>query len=364
MPSFDIRKSMTRNFAKFILALFAGVLVIPSLPAVTIEWDRVDVRKGAKAKVGVTVVDVDGKPLAGVPVTGFFYHDWKMKVNEMTAPTDENGHVWLSGMCDHNEVVVSVEKEGWYKTRYKLDFSGDDYPGDDKIGVKNGKWFPYAVQRTYVFKEKRNPIPMVAFSRHCIDVPDVDKEYGYDLEFGSLVEPYGDGKVADFYLKASWEEKANEVLVTMKMRFPNELDGAYFFPLYTCSELWSPYHADPEKEFQRELAIVAKIEKDEKGHINTYNTIEEYPANQGMIFRTRSVVDETGTLVSAHYGKIYGRLDVGGNNSRDIGIFCPEGILTFFNPVENDTNLEWDGKAHEGLKKGKHRLYNGGQSIY
>ena len=363
MPSFDIRKTMTRYFAKIILALFAGFLFIPSLSAVKIEWDRVDVRKEAEAKVGVTVVDVDGKPLAGVPVIGRFYHDWKMKVNKMTAPTDENGHVWLSGMCDHNDILITVEKEGWYTTSYDLAFSGDDYPGDDKIGVKNGKWFPYAVQRTYVFKEKRNPIPMVAFDT-CFPIPDTKKEYGYDLEYGSLVEPYGDGKVADFYLKGTWWETDRHVHTTMTIRFPNEKDGAYVFPVYTCSELWSPHEADPEAEYVREFTFSCKYEKDPDGPLMRPVEKKMIPESDGLIFRTRSVVDATGTLVSAHYGKIYGGLEVDGRKPDDVSLYGVSRLLLFFNPVENDTNLEWDGKAHEELKKGKHKLFEGKIHVY
>ena len=62
-------------------------------------------------------------------------------------------------------------------------------------------------------------------------------------------------------------------------------------------------------------------------------------------------MDANGTLVSAHYSKIYGQFDIDGQYPETMGIVG--GVTTYFNPVENDTNLECDGKPHPELQKGK-----------
>ena len=50
-----------------------------------------------------------------------------------------------------------------------------------------------------------------------------------------------------------------------------------------------------------------------------------------LVFRTRVVRDKDGKIISANYGKIYGRMDA----FRHFGYTC-----CFFNPVPNDTGLE------------------------
>ena len=50
-----------------------------------------------------------------------------------------------------------------------------------------------------------------------------------------------------------------------------------------------------------------------------------------MVFRTRTRIDETGNLISAHYGKIYGLWEFADMiRVRDM----------FFNMTPNDINLE------------------------
>ena len=66
---------------------------------------------------------------------------------------------------------------------------------------------------------------------------------------------------------------------------------------------------------------------------------EEY-----LTFRSRIVRDDEGKIISSHYGKIIidGTIDYG------IDFDNPErtrvGFIYYFNPNENDRNLEYDGK--------------------
>ena len=58
----------------------------------------------------------------------------------------------------------------------------------------------------------------------------------------------------------------------------------------------------------------------------------EITDNEYLVFRTRTITNETGCLKSAHYGVISGPFRMGSKNIY-IGDAC-------FNPTPNDTNLE------------------------
>ncbi|MCQ2403260.1 MAG: hypothetical protein MJ202_05995 [Lentisphaeria bacterium] len=302
---------------------------------------------GAEAKVCVTVVDADGKPVENaLTLATYRQYNWGL-VNNVEKLTDENGYAELVGRCDYLDADVVVKKEGCYETRVEKCFK--KMGGD--IHVKWGKWHPYGKHLTCVLKEIRNPVPMVVFWRVFMHVPEIGKEFGYDLEYGDFVKPYGDGEVADFQLKIEWEEDDKRIVKKATMTFPNALDGAYVFPLYRASKLRSPYHADMDAQYQKEFVFYSVWVKEKPGRA-WHHIVEEEKLTeaQGMILRTRTKVDANGTLVSAHFSKLYGELATDG--------FTPEeaslgGMSTYFNPVENDTNLEYDGKRHRELQKGK-----------
>lgn len=344
---------MTRHFTQFLPGLFAFCLLVGCLSAAD-GWDNLNKRKGAEAAVNVTIVDDEGKPLVGIPVQGFFYHYRRGKVNKTTVTTDSDGHALLTGICDSYNVNISLEQDGYYETSEKIDMLGKDYPGDNIVGVRDGKWQPYGIQRKMTFKKKRHPIPMLVFSFNEFEAVAQDREYGYDLEYGSFVAPYGDGKVADFYLKYTWEENEKRVLITATLRFPNEKDGAYIIDLDPNAELKSPYHADPDASYDRELVFSTVWTKFPAGNRDRTEYLKTLSKKHGLILRTRSVVDSEGRLLQANYGKFYGEMIVEGHESSHI-FFCGahNGVATYFNPVVNDTNLEFDGKSASALQKGK-----------
>lgn len=306
---------------------------------------------GKEAKLLLRVVDDDGQPVEGAKVTmRFRFIDWG-KINTVVKQTDADGRVEVRGRCADG-FGYTIEKEGWYNSR-----SGVNYMTRDDGGVpyKDGKWLPYGEEKTVHFKKIRRPIPMVVFTRFNFWVPKAEQEYGFDMEYGTLVEPYGPGKVADFYVKYSFPEEEDVFWKIMTITFPNCLDGAYLIDLDEKSKLASPHHADINgdyaKSFTFKFAMDCVWEMDERlgksfmhlrGPIPLCN--EKLAVNQGLILRTRTKVDAEGNLISAHYGKIYGKitLDEGKIQGNESG---PCTVL-FFNPVENDTNLEFDNKDH------------------
>ena len=346
---------MKRHFTQLLPGLFAFLFLSPH----AFGYGRGIFFRlfGAEAKICATVVDDDGKPVEDAEVTATYrlYHTgWGDCVNNVTCLTDAAGRADLAGRCDEFDAGIYVAKEGFYKTHERRTVKSEDNPDGRGIYTKWGKWNPYGVKKTYVLKEIRNPVPMVVFTNVTIHPSALDKEFGYDLEYGDFVKPYGDGEVADFYVKFEWDENDKRTIKKMTMTFPNALDGAYTCPYYEPSQLKSPYRADENATYEKEYVFFTNWEKDRPD--NEYKIVDKYElaGDQGMILRTRTKVDVDGTLVSAHYSKIYGKIAVDGQYPESLKV-SRGGIAIFFNPVENDTNLECDGKPHPELRKGRRK---------
>ena len=337
---------MTKNLAKNTLLTLCCALLFGSMKAEA--YGLLFYLFGAAAKVCVTVVDADGKPVENaLALATYRQYNWGL-VNNVERLTDADGYAELAGRCDDLDARVVITKDGYYKTKERKCFENMD----GEIYAKWGKWHPYGENLTYVLKEIRNPVPLVVFWPVNMRPPELRREFGYDLEYGDYVKPYGDGEEADFYVKFEWDENDKRTIKTMTMTFPNALDGAYICPCYTFSPLRSPYHADKDAQYEKEFVFYTNWEKDRPD--NEYRIVDrhEIAEDQGLILRTRTKVDADGTLVSAHYSKIYGRFAIDGQYPARLEV-SRGGITTYFNPVENDTNLECDGKSHPELRKGK-----------
>jgi hypothetical protein len=234
-----------------------------------------------------------------------------------------------------------------------------------------------------------------------IRLPGPGRDFGFDMEYGDWVEPYGQGKVADFLVRSDWgadtvdggefmeklkrEKRYNGnvhlpkaigqglVSNTLTISFPNCLDGAYPIDL-DDSFLKSPYHADPNgdyiKTFSWKYAIKFKWKGDAGASRRQRVPAAYEPAcderlakGQGLILRTRTRVDAEGNLVSAHYGKIYGEIRLGDDFFPGVPP-CVGSAWLFFNPVENDTNLECDSESFRNWLEAQKRGEPVGAGLY
>ena len=331
---------MTRHFAKFILALFtffASLCLHAGIYEFFFPW------LGAEAKICLRVVDDLGKPVEGAKVTGYFHFTEAMKTRTVRVTTDADGCAELKENCD-NTVAIEITKDGYYQSEEAIDY------GKPGHALKGGKWFPYGELKTYVLKEQRNPVPLYSFFHPSFNVPSADQEYGYDLEYGDLVKPYGEGETADFLIKYTCEKSVGKEVRTLHLLFPNAMDGAYVFSPTKESKLWSPHHADAEAQYTKEIAF--QIVYDTSGKFPTWDEAS-IPRDRAFILRTRSKVDANGTLVSARYGKIYGEVVFVGYEPPVMN----GTLIVYLNPNANDTNLEArDGYIKE-LEKGVERRF-------
>ena len=68
--------------------------------------------------------------------------------------------------------------------------------------------------------------------------------------------------------------------------------------------------------------------------------MDESTPGSNYYFRVRTMLDVKGNVVSAHYGKIYGRFEFG--RYMHAGSLYLKSGTYYFNPAANDRNIEFD----------------------
>ena len=322
-----MRKMMlTILFSDVLLSAFAKVHKFSpefqaTYDAATTPEVQEAMRNGAKARLAYRIVDDEGAPITNVTVYGQWQNDYPRKTWKETFVTDCNGEFVAEDNVG-GRFGFYVKKDGYY-----LSSTGVDFHWRKGVAplVKDGKWQPYGETSTLVLKRKRNPVDAPTLHYSVIDVPATNVWLGLDLETFKWVKPYGDGSHSDMLLRFNSDpiNKYDVNWATMDVSFTNNpYAGFYVLPKDGFSEMKSVYHADTNMAFRTEITYsIGRLPQDD-------NLLDD---GHYMVFRTRTTVDDKGRLVSAHYGKIYGRWGIwGGTRAR----------MMFFNMKPNDTNLE------------------------
>ncbi|MDD2598570.1 MAG: hypothetical protein PHO37_05025 [Kiritimatiellae bacterium] len=231
----------------------------------------------------------------------------------------------------NGELGYYCVKEGFYNTWETKHLSR--FPD---VFVSSGRWQPYGMTNTVVFKRKVNPVAMYVADR-CSDytlLPIVGEPLGFDLTVGDLIVPYGSGKTRDFdvtYIR----DGEGSTFTNQELIFSTHDPFAGFLKVSsdTYSMFKSAYYADTNAVYQKEIRFSFKRLGGTGSYIDGQMKDDEC-----IVLRTRTRIDENGRLIGAHYGKIYGPLFFG------FSLKAPGEmkILHYFNPNENDPNLEAD----------------------
>lgn len=189
-------------------------------------------------------------------------------------------------------------------------------------------------EESVVMRKKKNPIPMFGYGAGVeVKFPAGERngDYGYDMTAGDWVAPLGSGRVADFYVKRDFCE--NPRRTKSAVHFKGKGNGAYKIKAFTGSEFRSCYEANTNAAFKDEFRYEFSLNKERAGHSDMCDC--DY--DECLILRTRCNFDERGTLVSCHYSKIYGKIEI-----------CDRFKFKAyaFNPTPNDPNLEFDVKRN------------------
>lgn len=287
------------------------------------------IRNGAVAKYVYRVVDDEGVPVSNATAHVRFSSYARPQDNaDWRIDTDTNG-IFVAEHRLNEKFTVGIGKAGYYRTYDKIDYFG--MSAEERLSkVKDGKWQPYGETRTVVLKKIRNPIMMRGAPSYVdFKIPVYDKWLGFDFDNNQFVSPYGNGRYSDVLLRFTLKTAAhNDYHMKMEISFTNQLfAGAYNMKKDLKSEMASVYFADKKAAFTQ--LITYQYDRP----ATSCDVVEKLCADEYLVFRTRTEVDDKGNLVAARYGKIYGPWHYVGPRGMSI---C--GV--FFNPTPNDTNLE------------------------
>ena len=281
-------------------------------------------RDGANAKLTFHVTDSKGLNVTNASIRVSFNISLENRT-ERKGKTDENGVFVAEGKTSY-DVECTVEGEGYYKTYFVWQFTLSE--GHD---VKNGKWVPWNPTIEVMLKEKRNPILMYKKWVNA-SIPVVDALVGFDFEKGDWVAPYGRGSKVDMYMRYAEPINVLEKTVerSLTITFPDERDGLSFYRKDEHTDMASIYEAR-DVDYLNPFKFIMKW-KD--GQLVDEKMLDQVDY---LVFRVRTETNENGNIISAHYGKFDGPLRFGVGQERKVSFIC------YFNPTQNDRNLEYGG---------------------
>ena len=275
--------------------------------------------RGPVAKVTIRVVDEDNKGVNGALVkVGFLSNLEKNK--EWVVEGTANSEGKFTAEAKTNGLVGAViTKDGYYE-------STADIPFTKKEG---SRWLPWNVEVIVVLRRIGDPVPMYARNAQ-IQIPQREKNFGFDLIRYDWVMPYGKGKNADFVFKITGSyTNEHDFTRTLTIATPNGCDGLQLVKEDTHygSRLKLPRYA-PETGYTKIVtktitAVPSKPIETDSAEENNY------------VFRTRSQRD--GSTCKAMYGKIIGDFDFSAGEGKKASIR----FRYYLNP-DYSTNLEFN----------------------
>ncbi|MBL9186476.1 MAG: carboxypeptidase regulatory-like domain-containing protein [Opitutaceae bacterium] len=296
--------------------------------------------------VRVRVTDDDARPIAGAQVRVIFGATLADGTRDVTVPflTDQLGTGVARGRAEFRTSVF-VAKPGSYDVRVDGLRAGQDH------------------DVTLVLRERKSPIPLhvarIGFDR-VEHFPKQGVWLGFDFSAGDWIAPHGRGKIEDLRFRFRnifqgygenlrnrlaesmarnkqavesggevWTEEKYKLQVgnwdaVFEVSFPGDKDGIIEETLrYLPYNVMRLPHAAPDSGYVPSWRVEAK----------SY-VPPQLRENVGFFLRTRTKLDSRGNIVSAHYAKITGDIEVDARGSIRFHYY--------FNPVANDRNLEFD----------------------
>ena len=281
--------------------------------------------------VKVTTVDDAGNILTNVHLKAAYQGNIRHEGSSWgEADTDTNGIAVLEGKTIWS-IPITATKEGYYLS---------DVDVQTFVWDQEKKGNIYSDQEVIIIlRPIKYPIPMYAYREIDLRLPQLSTKVGFDLRKGDWVHPYGNGTATDILweIKGDWENFNNQDS-SLILSFPNIGDGIIPFDIIQQSVFKSPYEAPLNGYFENRTW--RKSRRPDPNNPRKRICIDETSHNENYIFRIGTILDATGGVKSAYYGKIY-------NNPKFAGATLEErysGLMFsyYFNPTSNDRNLEYD----------------------
>ena len=291
------------------------------------------------------VVDFDGNPISNavVRVNTFkkwmpgegFGHDVHMDID---GQTDANGETKIVFLCKSLQFSYVVSATGYYGEGSYKDINSSKAASDIKF-ARAGSGFTlrqtqFETNLVVKLKPIGKPIPMFVYYMpggigRTLKYPNAARRgsWGFDLKVGDWIKPNGKGEVADFFAEYSEEHLQQDKAVDCALVFTNAVDDGCYVAKCTGTRFRSDYVANTNAVYMKRLDFDSWGRK-YKGRYAT----ELLDGDEYLVIRTRTKRDEEGRIISANYAKIYGPIS-----------FCfGMNFISYFNPNENDPNLEAD----------------------
>lgn len=301
------------------------------------EYDVVwGARNEAEAMIRYRVIDPSGSPVSNANVTVYYRTDYpRLKEWQEHLQTDVYGKFIARGVLNHR-IGVGVDKAGYY---YSYDLVELRKTKSSPV-IVDGRWQPYGETRTIVLKPYIKPERMDGIKEFTmIPIPEFNVWLPYDLEKASWLPPYGDGAMPDVLLRFASKDGKNRYFDfedTMEVSFTNNAFGGFYIKeIDDSSELKWDYNADTNHLFSTYIKFINNGSMNDG--IKRVLSDKEY-----MVIRTRTRVDESGRMISAHYAKIVGRWGFGKKMHLQ---------FSSFNSTPNDTNLEDEETYRRSLRR-------------
>lgn len=302
------------------------------LAAVPVLSDYRPDRDGAATTVGLSVVDMAGKPIPGAKAM-FRVFTTLDKCYKVVRDTDEDGYCEISGKT-RGEVTVVVTKEGYYTSYGALEYR--DLKWEES--VREHKWTHGIVKSRISMKPVLNPQKHVCGGLLMKRPPALNSPLPFDVFQRDWCAPFGKGTVPDFLITCY--ETTNAVgrsVRGMRIRAGHCADGFVLRRIDQWSKFKYDLNADECAKFSKEIRQGTVL-----GENGKPECAEEFTPGNYLIFRVRTQTNEVGRIVKANYGTIGESLDFQGDLTLNAHV----------NPKVNDTSLEYDW-AYRNMKKGR-----------
>lgn len=260
---------------------------------------------------------------SGLPITNAFVGINGYTQRSFEGRSDANGRFIYTDRIAGG-VSCFVYKDGYYET-------------GGQIWVGPIKWTDHpASEYIVVLKKIVNPAPLVFRRIDSLLMPVLNVPIPFDMEVGDWVQPYGNGKNNDIWIKGEKQRRERrDYDMTVMISFSNSIDGIQEFispdpnDINTVASELIPLQNSPISGYTNSIIV---FHNRHPGH----PTNKSWLKNRNYCFRVRTKTNESNTIVASNVGWIHKDISLGVGEGEKVGIM----FEYYFNPNPHSRSLE------------------------